>query len=136
SIVLTFFSPSGYEHEKNYKEADHIFYLPHDSKGNAQKIFNIVQPKLILFIKYEFWYYYLSEAKKRNIPLLLVSGIFRSEQPFFKWYGNFYRQMLRCFTHVFVQNNTSLLLLHSIHFPNASVSGDTRLDSVLQVADH
>ncbi len=136
SIVLTFFSSSGYEHQKNYKEVDHIFYLPPDSKRNAQRYFDIVQPKLILFIKYEFWYYHLNEAKKRNIPLLLVSGVFRRDQPFFKWYGNFYRQMLRCFTHLFVQNKTSLQLLHSIHFQNASVSGDTRFDRVLQVADN
>ena len=80
SIVLTFFSPSGFEHQKNYKGADHIFYMPIDSKRNAQEFFDIVQPKLVLFIKYEFWYYYLSEAKKRNIPLLLVSGVFRNDQ--------------------------------------------------------
>jgi 3-deoxy-D-manno-octulosonic-acid transferase len=136
SIVLTFFSPSGYEHQKNYKGADHIFYMPPDSKRNARKFFDIVEPKLVLFIKYEFWYYYLREAKKRNIPLLLVSGIFRTDQPFFKWYGNFHRQILRCFTCLFVQNKTSLQLLHSIHFQNASVSGDTRFDRVLQVADN
>src|SRR5689334_14154068 len=88
SVVLTFFSPSGYEHQKNYKGADYIFYMPVDSKSNAQEFFDVVQPKLILFIKYEFWYYYLSEGKKRNIPLLLVSAVFRNDQPFFKWYGD------------------------------------------------
>ncbi|HEY6977885.1 MAG TPA: glycosyltransferase N-terminal domain-containing protein, partial [Chitinophagaceae bacterium] len=136
SIVLTFFSPSGYEHQKNYKGADHIFYMPADSKRNAQKFFEIVRPKLVLFIKYEFWYYYLSDAKKRNIPLLLVSAVFRRDQPFFKWYGNFHRQMLGCFTCLFVQNKTSQQLLHSIHFENAYVSGDTRFDRVLEVADN
>jgi len=136
SIVLTFFSPSGYEYQKNYKTADHIFYMPLDSKRNAQEFFDIVQPRLVLFIKYEFWYYYLSEAKKRNIPLLLVSGVFRNDQPFFKWYGNFHRGMLRCFTWLFVQNKTSLQLLHSVHFQNACVSGDTRFDRVLEVAEN
>jgi len=135
-IVLTFFSPSGYEHQKKYKAADHIFYMPADSKTNAQKFFDIVQPRLVLFIKYEFWYYYLNEAKKRNIPLLLVSGVFRTDQPFFKWYGNFHRQMLGCFICLFVQNKTSQQLLHSIHFQNVYVSGDTRFDRVLEVADN
>jgi len=136
NIILTFFSPSGYEHQKNYKDADHIFYLPMDSKPNAQKIYDLVQPMLVIFIKYEFWYYYLSEAKKRNIPLLLVSATFRKDQPFFQWYGNFHRQILKCFTHVFVQNKTSLSLLQKIHFNNASISGDTRFDRVLEVADN
>lgn len=136
SIVLTFFSPSGYEHQKNYKVADYVFYMPVDSKRNAQEFFDILQPKLVLFIKYEFWYYYLNEAKKRNIALLLVSGVFRNNQPFFKWYGGFHRQMIRCFTWLFVQNKNSLQLLHSIHFQNACISGDTRFDRVLEVAEN
>jgi 3-deoxy-D-manno-octulosonic-acid transferase len=134
-IVLTFFSPSGYEHEKNYKYADHIFYMPIDSKENARQFYDLVQPALVIFIKYEFWYYYLHEAKKRNVPLLLVSAIFRVGQPFFKWYGDFHKQMLSCFTHVFVQNEKSLRLLQSINFERTSVSGDTRFDRVLQIAD-
>src|SRR5690348_4371430 len=133
NIVLTFFSPSGYEHQKNYKEADHIFYLPIDSKENAEKFFDAVQPKLVIFIKYEFWFYYLNEAKKRNIPLLLVSATFRKDQPFFQWYGSFHRQMLSCFTYLFVQNQTSLNLLQKINFMNAAVSGDTRFDRVLEI---
>ncbi len=132
-IVLTFFSPSGYEVQKNYSGADFIFYLPVDSRSNANKFYDLLQPKLIVFVKYEFWYYYLSEAKKRNIPLLLVSGTFRSSQPFFKWYGSFYRKMLHCFSHLFVQNEWNGQLLHSIGIQNISVAGDTRFDRVLTV---
>jgi 3-deoxy-D-manno-octulosonic-acid transferase len=91
-ILLTFFSPSGYEIRKNYDGADHIFYLPMDSPSNASRFLNIVQPSLVLFVKYEFWYYYLNETKQRNIPLLLVSGIFRKNQLFFKWYGGMHRK--------------------------------------------
>ncbi|MEP7319627.1 MAG: glycosyltransferase N-terminal domain-containing protein, partial [Panacibacter sp.] len=136
SVVLTFFSPSGYENEKNNDLADHVFYMPIDSTLNAQKFYDSVQPKLVVFIKYEFWYYYLNEAKKRNIPLLLVSGIFRKSQPFFQWYGGFYKEMLRCFTQLFVQTETAQQLLQSININNAVVSGDTRFDRVLEVADH
>lgn len=136
SIVLTFFSPSGYEHEKNYKGADHIFYMPMDSKKNAQNFFDVVQPKLAVFVKYEFWFYYLNESKKRNIPLLLVSAVFRDSQPFFKWYGNFHRDLLSCFTWLFVQNENSLELLKKINFKNATISGDTRFDRVLEVAEN
>jgi len=134
SIVLTFFSPSGYEHEKNNSGADHVFYMPVDSNTNAQKFYNIVQPALVVFIKYEFWNYYLHEARKRKIPLLLVSGIFRKDQPFFKWYGDFHRQMLQCFTHLFVQNEPALELLRTIQIDNVSVSGDTRFDRVWEIA--
>jgi 3-deoxy-D-manno-octulosonic-acid transferase len=133
SIVLTFFSPSGYEHEKNYEGADHIFYLPMDSNRNAKKFFDAVQPKLVIFIKYEFWFYYLHEAKKRRTALLLVSATFRKDQPFFHWYGGFHRKMLRCFTHLFVQNDTSLKLQQKINVTNASISGDTRFDRVLEI---
>lgn len=136
SVVLTFFSPSGYEHEKNYQGANHIFYMPVDSPINAQKFYDLVQPKMVVFIKYEFWYYYLSEAKKRNIPLLLVSAMFRKSQPFFKWYGNFYREMLQCFSQLFVQTEAANQLLQSIEINHAIVSGDTRFDRVLEVADH
>ena len=136
SIVLTFFSPSGYEHEKDYKGADHIFYMPVDSTVNAQKFYDLVQPKLVVFVKYEFWYYYLNEAKKRNIPLLLVSGMFRKSQPFFKWYGSFHREMLQCFTQLFVQTAAAQQLLQSIKINNAVVSGDTRFDRVMDIANH
>jgi 3-deoxy-D-manno-octulosonic-acid transferase len=135
-ILLTFFSPSGYEVRKNYTGADYIFYLPVDSPRNAQAFFDIVKPSLILFIKYEFWHFYLQEAKKRNVPLLLVSGIFRKTQPFFKPYGLFHRNMLSCFTHFFVQNKESVTLLNSIGISkNVSLTGDTRFDRVIEIAE-
>jgi 3-deoxy-D-manno-octulosonic-acid transferase len=133
-ILLTFFSPSGYEVRKNYSEADWIFYLPMDSLWNAKKFYAIVQPSLIIFIKYEYWFYYLNEAQKRKIPLLLVSGIFRKEQPFFQWYGNFHKTILQCFNYFFVQTNTSAELLAGIGFTNnVSVCGDTRFDRVIDI---
>ncbi|CAN5571847.1 glycosyltransferase N-terminal domain-containing protein [soil metagenome] len=135
AVVLTFFSPSGYENEKDNKIADHVFYMPVDGPENAKKFYDSVQPSLVVFVKYEFWYYYLHEAKQRNIPLLLVSGIFRKSQPFFAWYGDFHRQMLQCFTHLFVQTEDTLQLLKSIQVINASVSGDTRFDRVLEIAE-
>ncbi len=135
-ILLTFFSPSGYEVRKNYDGADYIFYLPMDSRENAFKFLEIAKPCLILFIKYEFWYYYLQEAKKRNIPLLLISGIFRKSQPFFSKYGNFHRYLLSCFTHFFVQNEESFSLLQTIGFKqNITISGDTRFDRVVEIAE-
>lgn len=134
-ILLTFFSPSGYEVRKEDPIADHICYLPMDRPYTAQRFLNIVQPELVLFVKYEFWFYYLNEIKERNISLLLVSGIFRSNQPFFAWYGRFHQKMLACFTHLFVQNEASLLLLAKIDADNhASISGDTRFDRVIQIA--
>jgi 3-deoxy-D-manno-octulosonic-acid transferase len=135
-ILLTFFSPSGYEVRKDYDGADYIFYLPMDSQVNAIRFFDIVQPRLILFVKYEFWNYYLSEAKHRNIPLVLISGIFRKDQPFFKWYGDLHRQMLTCFTHFFVQNQQSATLLKQVGFEkNVTISGDTRFDRVIKVTE-
>lgn len=135
-ILLTFFSPSGYEVRKNYSGADYIFYLPTDSKKNATVLFDIVKPELIIFVKYEFWYYYLAQAQKRGIPLLLISAIFRKKQPFFSKYGAFHRSMLSCFTHLFVQNAESVSLLQSIGFnQNVSLSGDTRFDRVIEIAE-
>ncbi|HWB25311.1 MAG TPA: glycosyltransferase N-terminal domain-containing protein [Chitinophagaceae bacterium] len=133
-LLLTFFSPSGYEVQKEYSGADYIFYMPMDSFLTAIRFYNAVQPKLVVFIKYEFWYYYLHEAAKRKIPLLLVSGIFRKSQLFFKWYGGFYRSMLQCFTHLFVQTGEAANLLAAINVTNATVTGDTRFDRVLQLA--
>jgi len=134
-ILVTFFSPSGYEVRKNEKVADHIFYLPMDSPSHATRFLNIVQPSLIIFIKYEFWYYYLHEASQRNIPLLLISGIFRKEQVFFSWYGGLYRKMLSFFTYLFVQNTSSVELLQSIGFDEQVIlSGDTRFDRVIEIA--
>ncbi len=136
-FLITFFSPSGYEVRKNYQGVDWVFYLPMDSAKNAQQFYDIVKPSLVLFVKYEFWFYYLQEAKQRSIPLLLVSGIFRDSQPFFKWYGSFYREMLGYFTHLFLQNQASATLLAGIGFTNnVSVSGDTRFDRVQEIASH
>ena len=136
-ILLTFFSPSGYEVKKNYEGADYIFYLPMDSRNNASKMLEIVNPAMVLWVKYEYWYYYLSAINKRNIPLLLISGIFRPDQLFFKSYGSLHRKMLTCFTHLFVQSNDSKQLLNSIGISQQiTVSGDTRFDRVVQIADN
>ena len=135
-FLLTFFSPSGYEIRKDYKGVDWVFYLPLDSKKNAKTFFDIVNLALAVFVKYDYWHYYLNECKKRKIPLLLISGIFRKEQPFFKWYGNLHRSMLNCFTHFFVQDKESLQLLQSININNATVAGDTRFDRVSEIAEN
>lgn len=134
-ILLTFFSPSGYEIHKNFDGANWVFYLPMDSEENAKRFYKIVNPKLILFVKYEYWLYYLQEAKNRNIPLLLIAGIFRKDQPFFKWYGSLHKQMLGCFTHIFTQNEEGKQLLQGIDFhKNVTVTGDTRFDRVVTIA--
>ena len=136
-IVLTFFSPSGYEVMKDYKGADHIFYLPIDSKENAKNFLDAINPSLVLWVKYEYWFYYLTEIKQRNIPAILVSGIFRKNQPFFKWYGVIWKKMLKSFTHFFVQNNESKRLLATLGFnQNVIRNGDTRFDRVLEIAEH
>lgn len=132
--VLTFFSPSGFEIKKNSHEADYIFYLPMDSKKNAKAFLDIVQPSLIIIVKYDYWYYYLKEAYERHITLLLASGIFLPGFSFFKWYGKLQREMAHYFSHFFVQNENSKQLLRSININNVSVTGDTRFDRVLQVA--
>lgn len=135
-IVLTFFSPSGYVAKKEYAGADHIFYLPLDGPGNARQFIDLVKPTLVLWVKYDYWYYFLVELKKRNIPVLLISGIFRADQPFFKWYGRLHRYMLECFTHLFVQTEASRLLLMKLRLPEpVSVSGDTRFDRVIEIAE-
>ncbi|MDB5210339.1 MAG: lipid 3-deoxy-D-manno-octulosonic acid transferase [Sediminibacterium sp.] len=135
-ILLTFFSPSGYEVKKNYAGADHVFYLPMDSPAHANRFYNIVQPSLVLFVKYEFWYYYLHEAKHRSIPLVLISGIFRKDQLFFKWYGGVNRKMLSFFSYLFVQNQLSADLLQSLGYKDqVMISGDTRFDRVISIAD-
>lgn len=129
-IFLTFFSPSGYEVRKNYTHANWVFYLPWDTAANASQLINAVKPVLAVFVKYEFWYHYTKELKKRNIPLLSISSIFRSDQLFFKSYGTFYRNILSCFTHFFVQNDESVRLLNSINIKNVTRAGDTRFDRV------
>ncbi len=133
-ILLTFFSPSGYEIRKNYEMADHIYYLPLDTKKNAARFIEIVNPKAVFFVKYEFWHYYLNILKEKQIPLYLISAIFRPNQVFFKWYGRWYRKMLSCFSHLFVQDTASLSLLKSIGVDNVTVAGDTRFDRVAEVA--
>lgn len=133
AIVLTFFSPSGYEARKNYRGADYIFYLPLDSAYHAHRFLDTVQPQLCIFIKYELWYFYLAGIAKRGIPALLVSAIFRKEQPFFQWYGRLHRRMLHCFTHIFVQDERSEQLLNRIGIDDVSLSGDTRFDRVAEV---
>ncbi len=113
-FLLTFFSPSGYEAQKNYKGADWIFYLPMDGPRNARRFLEIVKPSLVIFVKYEFWYYYLKKIKYRNIPLLLISALFRKEMSFFKWYGGLQRKMLSRFDHLFVQTIESKQLINGI----------------------
>ena len=135
-FLLTFFSPSGFEIRKDYKGADWVFYLPLDSKKNAKQFFDIINPSLVVFVKYDYWYYYLTECKKRNIPLLMVSAIFRKDQPFFKWYGDLHRKMLTCFIHFFVQDKGSAELLGSININNVTIAGDTRFDRVSEIAEN
>lgn len=133
-IVLTFFSPSGYEIRKNYTNADYISYLPMDGPWNSNRFIDLVQPEKVLFIKYEYWHYYLSALKRRNIPVFLCSAIFRKDQLFFKWYGGWYRNMLSFFEFLFVQNDESKRLLENIGYKNVLVTGDTRFDRVYEVA--
>ncbi|HEY8387193.1 MAG TPA: glycosyltransferase N-terminal domain-containing protein [Parasegetibacter sp.] len=134
-IVLTFFSPSGYEACRNYQGADHIFYLPIDNARNAKKFLSLVKPDLVIFVKYEFWYYYLQEIHNRKIPLLLISAIFRPRQIFFRWYGKLHQSMLFCFSHIFVQNEESKQRLARIGYTEVTVSGDTRFDRVSAIAE-
>ncbi|MFZ2338736.1 MAG: glycosyltransferase N-terminal domain-containing protein [Bacteroidales bacterium] len=133
-IILSFFSPSGYEIRKNYQGADYVCYLPPDTPGNAERFLKAVNPSAVIFVKYEFWNNYISETSRRNIPLYLVSGTFRPGQHFFKWYGAFFREMLLSFTHIFVQDLRSEGLLRSAGINNVTVAGDTRFDRVIQIA--
>jgi 3-deoxy-D-manno-octulosonic-acid transferase len=135
-IVLTFFSPSGYEVQKNYTGADDIFYLPIDSKTNAERLIKTINPVLVLWVKYEYWFYYLEELKQQHIPVLLISGIFRTSQPFFKWYGGIWKNILTAFSHFFVQDEDSKDLLANMGIvQNVTVSGDTRFDRVIEIAE-
>lgn len=133
-IILTFFSPSGYEIRKNYDKADCISYLPSDTPANAAKFISLVRPEFVIFVKYEFWNNYISELYRKAIPLYLISGIFRPGQHFFKWYGSFFRSMLRKFEKIFVQDQKSLDLLSGIGIKKVSLAGDTRFDRVVQIA--
>ena len=134
-ILVTFFSPSGYEVRKNYNLADVVCYLPLDSKSNAKKFIDIVNPKLAIFIKYEFWPNLLNELKRKEISTILVSGILRKDQLFFKSYGGFMRKSLQAFHHFFVQDENSKVLLNSIDFKNVTVAGDTRFDRVSKILE-
>ena len=134
-ILLTFFSPSGYEVRKNYEGADIITYLPLDTITNARRFLRTIRPVMAFFIKYEFWYNYLHILKHRNVPVYSVSSIFRPDQVFFKWYGRQYGRVLNCFTHFFVQNEVSKQLLVKIGITDVTVVGDTRFDRVLQIKE-
>lgn len=132
-LVLSFFSPSGYEVRKDYKIADVVVYLPLDTTKNAKRFLEKVHPSLVIFIKYEFWPNILAELKKHKIPTLLVSGIFRADQIFFRKNIEWFQKSLKTFTHFFVQNNESIRLLNSINHTNVSLSGDTRFDRVFDI---
>lgn len=134
-ILLTFFSPSGYEVRKNYNGADVICYLPFDTPYRVKKFLNLANPSIAVFIKYEFWGNYLQELKHRNIPVYIISSIFRRDQLFFQWFGYPYRKMLYCFTHLFVQDDRSAALLKEFGITNVTVTGDTRFDRVLDVCN-
>lgn len=134
-IIVTFFSPSGYEVRKNNTVADVTLYLPLDTKQNAKQFLKLAHPEMVFFIKYEFWLNYLNELKKNNIPTYLVSGIFRDNQIFFKWYGGFYKKALDAFTYFFVQNESSKNKIESIGYKNVIISGDTRFDRVVAILE-
>jgi 3-deoxy-D-manno-octulosonic-acid transferase len=134
-ILITFFSPSGYEAGKNYAAADWVFYLPMDGPRTARRFLEIVHPAMAIFVKYELWYYYLKKIKYRDIPLLLISALFRKDMAFFKWYGGLQRKMLSRFAHIFVQNAASKNLVDRLGLEMiSSISGDTRFDRVIEIA--
>ena len=135
-VLLTFFSPSGYEVRKDYEHADIVCYLPIDTPVNARRFLSLVNPVAVFFIKYEFWYNYLHILKQKGIPVYSVSSIFRPGQIFFRWYAKRYAKVLRCFTHLFVQNEESKELLSTIGITNVTISGDTRFDRVLQIRNN
>lgn len=132
-IFLTFFSPSGYEIRKNYEFADYIFYLPSDTVKNAKRFVELVNPKLVIFVKYEFWFNYFAEIKKNNIPLYLISGVFRPQQHFFKSWGWWQRNQLKNISYFFLQDEKSAKMLESINIENLMVTGDTRFDRVSEI---
>lgn len=134
-VVLTFFSPSGYEVRKNYDLADYVLYLPSDTRRNAEWFIDTIRPEKVFFIKYEFWYHYLKTLKRKRVPVYGVSMIFRKDQPFFKWYGRWFINMLSAFVKFYVQDEDSGKLLSKIGFDNYSVSGDTRFDRVRDIAN-
>jgi 3-deoxy-D-manno-octulosonic-acid transferase len=133
-ILLTFFSPSGYEIRKNYEGADYVFYLPIDTPGNAKSFIQLMNPKIAIFIKYEFWFNYIRMLHQKQVPLFIISAIYRKEQHFFQWYGGWFRKMLGRFSYFFVQNQESFDLLKSIGIDKVTISGDTRFDRVKEIA--
>lgn len=134
-IIVTFFSPSGYEIRKNYPLAEGVFYLPLDTRKNAEKFIRLINPEIAVFTKYEFWHHYFKTLHVQQIPLIIISGIFRPNQAFFKWYGGFYRNILSYVSHFFVQNTQSVELLEGLDLKNVSLSGDTRFDRVAENAE-
>jgi len=134
-VLLTFFSPSGYDAAKEYKGADYILYLPLDTYSNAKRFVSTVKPSVAVFVKYEFWFNYLQQLKNRNIPVYLVSAKFRADQHFFKWYGGWFRKWLKVYVKIFVQDADSEKLLAGIGVKNVEVSGDTRFDRVIAIAE-
>lgn len=134
-ILVTFFSPSGYEVKKNTAAADLVTYLPMDTKKNAMKFLDLVNPKLVIFVKYEIWPNYLRALSQRNIPTLLISALFKENQIYFKSYGGFMRKALHNFTHIFVQDTKSIELLSKINIKNTAISGDTRFDRVIEILE-
>ncbi|QKJ32711.1 3-deoxy-D-manno-octulosonic acid transferase [Mucilaginibacter mali] len=135
-IVVTFFSPSGYEIRKNTPLADAVYYLPLDTATNARHFIDTLQPEMAIFTKYEYWYHFFNELDKRDIPLYIISGIFRPGQVFFKWYGGLHRKMLGMVSHFFVQDDDSKQLLANLNITNVTVSGDTRFDRVWENAQN
>ena len=133
-ILLSFYSPSGYEVRKNYAGADCVVYLPLDTRRNAKRLIEKLNPEKAIFVKYEFWYNYLAELQGRNIPVYLISGIFRKGQPFFRWYGRYFRKILKGFTHLYIQDEGSASLLKEYDINNYSISGDTRFDRVMDIS--
>lgn len=130
SLVITFFSPSGYELKKENPFTKHVFYLPVDTQKNAKEFIDIVKPDAAVFVKYDLWYHYISQLHNKSIPVVLISALFRPEQVYFKWYGGFFRALLQKLTHIYAQDEESLNLLESIGVANVLVTGDTRVDSV------
>ena len=132
-ILLSFYSPSGYEVRKNYDKVDAVCYMPVDTPRRVKEFLDVVKPKMAIFVKYEFWGNFLEQLKQRNVPTYIISSIFRPNQSFFKPWGGMFRKMLSCFTHLYVQDEESRELLHGIGIDNVTVCGDTRLDRVLQI---
>ena len=135
-ILLTFFSPSGFEIRKNYELADYVFYLPLDTQKNARRFIETINPKLVIFVKYEFWYHFLNTLQTKGIPTILVSAIFRPSQLFFKWYGGLFKKILAGFEHIFIQNEASFELLKMHNYQKITLAGDTRIDRVADIATH